>query len=71
MVNGFDDSVIPGNKKLNKSFWKSRKPTAWANIKPLRGTRHKNASLNKSFWKSRNLFSKRFLAAGGKKRIIS
>jgi hypothetical protein len=23
-------------------------------------------TLNKSFWKSRNLFTKRFLAAGGK-----
>jgi hypothetical protein len=37
---------------------------------------YKPAVLNRSFWRSRNLFSKRFLAAGGidsptKKKIIA
>jgi len=29
-----------------------------------------NLLISKSFWKSRNLFSKRFLAAGGIKSIV-
>jgi hypothetical protein len=41
-------------RKKGGSFYKNR---------PL--DPRKNFLLNKSFWKSRNLFSKRFLAAGG------
>ena len=34
-------------------------------------SRHEGAQLIKSFWRSGNLFSKRFLAAGGKKKSIA